>query len=70
MLLQVLAESGLDANLLSLAKTETGQVATAAFSAMQAGDVQAATRRLETLMIEYGLSAREVLGELGNVVKR
>lgn len=70
MLLQVLAESGPDANLLSLAKTETGQVATAAFSAMQAGDVQAATRRLETLMIEYGLSAREVLSELGNVVKR
>jgi len=70
MLLQVLAESGPDANLLSISMTETDQVATAAFSAIRAGDVQAGRRRLETLQIEYGLSGREVLGALGNVVKR
>jgi len=70
MLLQVVAVSGSGENLLSLSRTETGQVATAVFSAIQSGDFRAASRRVETLMIEYGLSAREVLGELREVVKR
>jgi replication factor C small subunit len=70
MLLQVAAESGSGANLLSLSRTETGHVATAAFSALQSGDVQAASRRIETLMIEYGLSAREVLKEIAEVTRR
>lgn len=70
MLLQVVAESGSGEDLISLSMTETGQVATAIFSAIRAGDVRAACRRAETLMIEYGLSGREVLGELREVVKR
>lgn len=70
MLLQVAAISGPRGDLLSLSMTETGQVAAAVFSAIRGGDVRAATRRIETLMIEYGLSGREVLGELREVVRR
>jgi len=70
MLLQVAAVSGCGENLLSLSRTETGQVASAVFSAMRGSDFSAATRRVETLMIEYGLSGREVLMELREVAKR
>ncbi|OPX69911.1 MAG: Replication factor C small subunit [Methanoregulaceae archaeon PtaB.Bin108] len=70
MLLQVAVVSGSGENLLSLSRTETGQVASAVFSALRGSDFPAATRRIETLMIEYGLSGREVLMELRDVVKR
>lgn len=70
MLLQVVAASGDEADLLSLSRTETGQVSNAAFSAIRSGDLPAAVRRVETLQIEYGLPAREVLKELAEVVRR
>ena len=70
MLLQISVESSEPPDLLRWSQSETGQVAGAVFSAIESGDMQAAVRRIETLMIEYGLSSREVLLELRNVTKR
>ena len=49
---------------------ETRKIASAAFRAMQGKDITTAQRRLEGLMIEYGLSAQEVLDELMLIVRR
>ncbi|MBP1928063.1 replication factor C small subunit [Methanolinea mesophila] len=70
MLLQISVESNEPPDLVRWSQSETGQVAGAIFSAVESGDMQAAVRRIETLMIEYGLSAREVIMELRNVTKR
>jgi replication factor C small subunit len=70
MLLQISVEASEPPDLVRWSQSETGQVAGAVFSAMESGDMQAAVRRIETLMIEYGLSAREVLLELRDVTKR
>jgi replication factor C small subunit len=70
MLLQVAAESGEPFNLAKFRETETGMVASAIYSAIAAGDGASANRRIESLMIEYGLSAGEVLAELRKVLKR
>ena len=70
MLLQVAAGARGQEELPSLARTEAGAVASALFSALASGDVPAAIRRAETLMVEYGLSGQEVLKELRAVVKR
>lgn len=69
-LLQVAMGSGGSADLLALSRTESGQVASAAFTAVAAGDIPSAIRRIETLMIEYGLPAEDVLRELRTVIKR
>jgi replication factor C small subunit len=70
MLLQVLSETGRESGFRALSESETGQLALAAFSAIRNGDFPAACRRVENLMIEYGLSAREVLRELSSAAKR
>ena len=70
MLLQVAAESGEPFDLAKFRETETGMVAAAIYSAIAAGDGISANRRIESLMIEYGLSAGEVLKELRKVLKR
>jgi replication factor C small subunit len=70
MLLQISVESSEPPDLVRWSQSETGQIAGAVFSAIESGDIQAAVRRIETLMIEYGLQAREVLLELRNVTKR
>lgn len=70
MLLQVLAETGRETGLVALSQRETGQVAQAAFSAIRNGEFPAACRRVESLVIEYGLSAQEVLHELSSAAKR
>jgi replication factor C small subunit len=70
MLLQVASESGEPFDLAKFRETETGMVAAAIYSAMAAGDGTSANRRIESLMIEYGLSAGEVLAELRKVLKR
>lgn len=70
MLLQVAVESGQPFDLTLFSRSESGMVAAAAFMAMRSGDLQSANRRLESLMIEYGLSSREVLRELRGIVRR
>jgi len=70
MLLQVLAETGRENGFQALSRSETEQIAQAAFSAIRKGDFHAACRRVENLVIEYGLPAREVLRELSTAAKR
>lgn len=72
--LQLAVGSGEDADLAEVlaevSRSETGNVAASAFDALRAGNFDAASRIAESLMIEYGLSAREVVHELRQVVRR
>lgn len=70
MLLQAMVEAGASFDLLRCSQTEAGQVAYAAFQAMSRGEMDNATRRIETLMVEYGLSSAEVLAEIRAAAKR
>jgi replication factor C small subunit len=70
MLLQVASESGEAFDLSRFRESETEMVAQAVCTAIIDGDAQAANRRIESLVIEYGLSANEVLRELRKVMKR
>jgi replication factor C small subunit len=70
MLLQVSAGEGCLGDLVRCSQTETGQIAQAALTAVRTGDMQSAVRRFETLMIEYGLTSREVLHEFRTAVRR
>ena len=70
MLLQVSAGPDGAADLILWSQTETGQIAQAALAAIVNGDLPAAIRRFETLMIEYGLTSREVLSEFRNAVRK
>lgn len=70
LLLQAMVQSAEGFDLDRLPITETREVAAAAFSAVREGDLQTSSRRVELLMTEYGLSGREVLLELRDVVKR
>lgn len=56
--------------LAEVSRSETGNVAESAFEALQAGNFDAASRISESMMIEYGLSAREVVHELRQVIRR
>lgn len=66
--------SGEDANLAEIlaevSRSETGNVTESAFEALKVGNFDAASRIAESLMIEYGLSAREVVHELRRVIRR
>jgi replication factor C small subunit len=72
--LQLAVGSGEDADLAEVlaevSRSETGNVAASAFDALRTGNFDAASRIAESLMIEYGLSAREVVHELRQVVRR
>lgn len=70
MYLQVRVVTGVEITPDSFGEGETRKIAAAAFRAMEAKDISTAQRRLEGLMIEYGLSAREVLDELLFIVRR
>lgn len=70
MYLQVRVVTGTEITPASFDEGETRKIAAAAFIAMQSKDIATAQRRLEGLMIEYGLSAREVLQELMLIVRR
>jgi len=70
MLLQVSAGAGERNDLVRCSMTETGQIAQAALAAVSTGDMQSAIRRFETLMIEYGLTSREVLSEFRSAVRK
>ncbi|MDD1729183.1 MAG: AAA family ATPase [Methanospirillum sp.] len=70
MYLQVRVKTGTEITPASFDEGETRKITAAAFMAMQGKDIITAQRRLEGLMIEYGLSAREVLDELLLIVRR
>lgn len=57
-------------NLAESDRSETGDIAHAAFAGMRRGDVASASRALESLVNEYGLSGQEVLRELRGVIRR
>jgi replication factor C small subunit len=68
--LQIVAGAGEEIDLAEVARSETSNVATSAFEALRAGNFAAARSIAESLMIEYGLPAREVVGELRRAVRR
>lgn len=69
MLLQVLAESRGRTDLSQLAVSETATLASSCLQFLQAGDLPAAQKTIESLIIDYGLSGSEVLGELSRTVR-
>jgi replication factor C small subunit len=70
LLLQVAMETGMCKDLFSADESETRNVATAALAALKEGDARLAIRRLESLMIDYGLSGSEVLAEIRTIIRR
>ncbi|HVP97379.1 AAA family ATPase [Methanoregula sp.] len=70
LLLQAVSQSGTCSNLASLSQSETETVAGTAIGLIKAGDVRSGLRQLESLMIDYGLSGREVLAEIRSVARR
>ncbi len=68
--LQIVAGAGKVLDLAEVARSETSNVAASAFDAIRVGNFDAARSIVESLMIEYGLSAREVLHELRQVIRR
>lgn len=67
---QIAVGSGEDLDLAEVSRSETSNVAASAFDAIRAGNFDAARRIAESLMIEYGLSAREVIQELRQAIRR
>ncbi|HOB18351.1 MAG TPA: AAA family ATPase [Candidatus Methanoculleus thermohydrogenotrophicum] len=59
-----------DFDLAEVSRSETGNMAESAFDTLRAGNFDAASRIVESLMIEYGLSPQEVVQELRQVIRR
>jgi replication factor C small subunit len=53
-----------------LSQSDTGTVATSALNLLKEGDLRGGIRQLESLMIDYGLSGREVLSEIRVIAHR
>jgi len=70
LLLQLVMQSGRCGDLGSVSGSEPATVATAAFAAIRAGDVRTGAKELESLMIDSGLSGREVIREIRPVIRR
>jgi replication factor C small subunit len=70
LLLQVVSGAGSCNNLATLSQSETSTVAGSAVCLIKAGDLKGGIRQLESLMIDYGLSGREVLSEIRAVARR
>lgn len=70
LLLQVALQSGQCKNIHGIARSETATVATSGIQSIKNGDVRLAIRQLEMLMIDYGLSGREVLSEIRRAARR
>jgi replication factor C small subunit len=70
LLLQAAMQSGRCEDLLAHTASENATVASGALNTLREGDVQGAIRRMESLMIDYGLSGSEVLSELRAIVRR
>ena len=70
LLLQVALESGQCKNVQGISLSETGTITASAIDAIRKGDTRTAIRQLESLMIDYGLSGREVLFEVRTITRR
>jgi replication factor C small subunit len=70
LLLQIAMESGQCKSLTKIAGSETGTVASSALQLIRKGDVRGAIRQFESLMIDYGLTGREVLSDIRMAAQR
>ena len=70
LLLQVALETGRCSDLFTVAQSETSTVADSAIATLKAGDAKGAIRKLESLMIDYGLSGSEVFSEIRSTIRR
>ena len=70
LLLQVALEAGRCQDLFAIAQSETANVTASAIDALKKGDVRNTIRRLESLMIDYGLSGSEVFSEIRTITQR
>jgi replication factor C small subunit len=70
LLLQAALQSGRCEDLLTHTSSENATIVSQALIALRGGDVRGAVRRMESLMIDYGLSGSEVLYEARTIVQR
>jgi replication factor C small subunit len=70
LLLQVALETGKCHSLFEIDQSETANVSASAIKAIKDGDMRGAIRRLESLMIDYGLSGSEVLEQIRIITRR
>jgi replication factor C small subunit len=70
LLLQAALEAGRCQDLFAISQSETANIAALALEALKNGDMHNAIRRLESLMIDYGLSGREVFIEIRTIAQR
>jgi replication factor C small subunit len=70
LLLQAALQSGRCEDLLTHTSSENATIASQAIQALRDGDVRGAIRRMESLMIDYGLSGSEVLYEARTIIQR
>jgi replication factor C small subunit len=70
LLLQASLQSGRCEDLLTHTSSENATIAANALDVLRAGDVRGAIRRMESLMIDNGLSASEVLYEARTIIQR
>ena len=70
LLLQAVSGTGSCNGLAALSQSETETVAAGAIRLIRDGDLRGGIRQLEALMIDYGLSGREVLAEIRAMARR
>lgn len=70
LLMQVALETGKCQDLSAISQSETATIAASAITALKEGNTRGATRRFESLMIDYGLSGSDVLFEIRTILKR
>jgi replication factor C small subunit len=70
LLLQVALETGKCHSIFEIDQSETANVSASAIRAIKDGDIRGAVRRLESLMIDYGLSGAEVLEQIRMITRR
>jgi replication factor C small subunit len=70
LLLQVALETGKCNKLFEIDQSETANVSDSAIRAIKDGDIRSAIRRLESLLIDYGLSGSEVLEQIRIITRK
>ncbi|WP_321508642.1 AAA family ATPase [uncultured Methanoregula sp.] len=70
LLIQVALQTGRCGDLFHIAQSETATVADSAIATLKAGDAKGAVRKLESLMIDYGLSGSEVFSGIRSTIRR
>jgi replication factor C small subunit len=70
LLLQVALETGKCDHLFEMDQSETVNISASAIKAIKDGDIRGAIRRLESLMIDYGLSGSDVLEQIRIITRR